>query len=62
MPAKAASDRATAKVAAKSARFTGANPDTRSAQISKCEAEGNESFKALMKKYAGKLQFAGYDR
>jgi hypothetical protein len=62
MPAKAASARVPAKVAAKSVRVTGGKPRAKKAQMSKLEAKRLESFKALVMKYGGKLQFAGYDR
>lgn len=61
MPAKAASARVTAKIAAKSVRAAGAKPRAKKARMSKLEAERLESFKALMAKYAGKCSFAGLD-
>jgi hypothetical protein len=61
MATKAASARVTAKVAAKSVRANGAKPRTKKARMSKLEAKRLEQFKALMKKYEGKLAFAGSD-
>ena len=61
MPAKAASARATVKVAARSVRKAGAKPRAKKARMSKLEAKRLESFKALMAKYRGKATFAGFD-
>jgi hypothetical protein len=61
MPAKAASARVTAKIAAKSVRANGAKPRAKAVRLSKLEARRLESFKSLMAKYGGKLAFAGYD-
>lgn len=61
MPAKAASARVTAKIAAKSVRTNGAKPRAKKARMSKLEAKRLESFKALMTKYRGKATFAGFD-
>jgi len=61
MPAKAASTRVPAKVAAKSVRANGAKPRAKTARMSKLEAKRLESFKALMAKYRGKATFAGFD-
>jgi hypothetical protein len=61
MPAKTASTRVGAKVAAKSLSAGGAKPRTDRVRMSKLEAKRLESFKALMEKYGGKGSFAGYD-
>ena len=61
MPAKAASARVTAKVAGKSVPATGAKPRAKTARMSKLEARRLDRFKALMKKYEGKLAFVGSD-
>jgi len=61
MPPKVASACVPAKVATKSVRVTGGKQRAKKVHMSKLEAKGTESFKALMKKYGGKLQFAGYD-
>lgn len=61
MPAKAASARVPAKIAAKSVRSNGAKPRAKTVRMSKLEAKRLEQFKALMKKYEGKLAFAGSD-
>lgn len=61
MPAKTASARVTAKIASKSVRANGAKPRAKKTRMSKLEAKRLEQFKALMKKYEGKLAFAGSD-
>jgi hypothetical protein len=61
MPAKGASARVTAKVAAKSVRITGGKSGARKTRLPKLEAKRLESFKALMEKYGGKCSFAGFD-
>jgi len=61
MPAKAASARVTAKVAVESVRKAGAKPHAKKARMSKLEAKRLEQFKALIKKYEGKLAFTGSD-
>jgi len=61
MPAKTASNRVTAKVSSKSVRATGAKSGAKKVRLSNLEAKRLEQFKALMKKYEGKLTFAGLD-
>jgi hypothetical protein len=61
MPAKTASSRIAAKVSNKSVGATGAKTGAKKAYLSKLEAKRLEQFKALMKKYEGKLAFAGLD-
>ena len=61
MPAKVASTRATANVAAKSVRSADAKAGAKKARLSKLEAKRLEQFKALMEKYRGRATFAGFD-
>jgi hypothetical protein len=61
MPVKSTPAPVTSKVAAKPIRAAAAKPRTKSPRMSKLEARHLESFKALMKKYGGKLSFAGCD-
>jgi predicted nucleotidyltransferase len=61
VPAKSASTRVSAKTSAKSVRASVPEPRRKKVRMSKLEAERLESFKALMKKYGGKLTFAGFD-
>ena len=61
MPAKSTSARATSKVAVTSVHAPAAKTRAKSPRMSKPEARGSQSFKALMKKYGGKCTFAGYD-
>jgi hypothetical protein len=48
-------------VASKTSRTIGAKSRPTKAGMSKLEAKRSESFKELMKKYAGRLRFAGCD-
>jgi hypothetical protein len=61
MPVKTASTRPETGVAAKSVPVAGAKPDAKTSRLSRFEAERLERFKALMRKYAGKATFAGFD-
>ena len=61
MPAKATSTRVTSKIAGKSVGAADATPRAKAARMSRLEAKRLQSFKALMKKFGGKLSFAGFD-
>lgn len=61
MPAKSASTRVNAKMAAKAVRTTSAKRRVKKPRMTKVEAERLEHFKALMKKFGGKGSFAGLD-
>jgi len=61
MPSKAISVRLTSKIALKPVHITAATPRPKAQRVSKLEARRLASFKALMKKFGGKLSFAGCD-
>jgi hypothetical protein len=61
MPAKSASTRVKAKVARKAVSAPKAEPPAKKVRMSRLEAGRLAKFKALMKKYEGKLAFAGSD-
>jgi hypothetical protein len=62
MAAKTASTIVKSGITAKAVRGLSTQPRTRKPRLSKLEAERLESFKTLMKKYAGKCSFPGFDK